>query len=161
MQGKGFQAGERERLTSVHIYRANQKSLEGSKLVSSCGSLVHPMSLGSCLAMHTAPCMWRPWLWRTATLHETEFSKTLVTCSWEGIVCDQSSYPNGPWNINPNSGFCLLRLQTSSGLSRPKGISPYTEGKCHTEKNKKKLDNLIRCTVFYTIFSLLFTNRDT
>lgn len=120
--------------TSAHIYRGKSEVPEGSKLISPCGSLVHPhphLSWGP--AWQCTQCMCRSWPWRTTTFCMWQsFPELLYLQLRVNCVCPEQlaklSLEHKPkqWFQPPILENIFWYLQTQG----------YAEGKCHREKQK-------------------------
>lgn len=119
---------ERER-TSVHIYRGKSEVPWGIQTLIPLWFLSPPTS-----SLVPGPAWQRTQILvrgdpdSEGQLHSAHDRVLQNPCTyrWQGIICVQSSHPSCPWNITPNCGFSLLCSQTSSGISRPEGITAYT-----------------------------------
>lgn len=129
---------ERE-ITSVHIYRGKSEVPWGIQTHIPLWSLSPPTSpfvLGFYLAMHTTPFMWRPWLWRTTTLCTRQSFPKLSYLQLRGNCMYPEQLPKWSLEHKPKQWFKPPMLANIFWHLQRQG--PQTEGKCHTEKNKKE-----------------------
>lgn len=142
--------------TSAHIYRDKSEVPWGIQThipLWFLSVLMFPFVLGSCLAMHTSPCMWRPWPWRTTTLYTWQsFPKLLYLQLRGNRVCPEQL----PLEHNPKQCFQPPMLANIFWHLQTQGYKSLYSREMSQRKTKKKLDNLLCCTVFYIFFPIVY-----